>query len=176
MTHVFFPLIRLFVTFTYDLRTLFPANDSQQLDMSLVWTLCINHVSPSPVKKYVTLEFQSHFCRRSTETTLTWSWAHHTWTPHWQGFTQSEWPSIYYKRLVCRFFTWCDMCWNRGCDMSWVWQAFDTCRYLEESLKFVWHVQVIWESDMCMTRPGCPESDMCLICSGRVWHVFDVFR
>jgi hypothetical protein len=47
MTHVFFPLIRLFVTFTYDLRTLFPANDSQQLDMSLVWTLCINHV-----KKY----------------------------------------------------------------------------------------------------------------------------
>jgi hypothetical protein len=40
MTHVFFPLIRLFVTFTYDLRTLFPANDSQQLDMSLVWTLC----------------------------------------------------------------------------------------------------------------------------------------
>ncbi len=49
-------------------------------------------------------------------------------------------------------------------------------------------VQVPRESEICVTCSGnlrvwlvydtsrCPESDKCLICSGRVWHVFDVLR
>jgi hypothetical protein len=69
-----------------------------------------------------------------------------------------------------------------------VWHVLKRRVRHDMSLAGVWYVQVPRESEICVTCSGnlrvwhvcdmsrCPESDMCLICSGRVWRVFDVFR